>query len=742
MASYLYRIGRWCFRNRLRVIAAWVVALVLGGLGAATLAGQTSNSFELPDTESSQAFDLITERVPDAATDGAVARIVISAPAGEQLTGDAKQISAALGRAATSHVASLADPFAFGTVSADGTTAYAVVSYDRVSPDLTEADRDAIDSAVDTLEADGYDVVVGGDAFTETEVAVTAELIGIAIAFVVLAITFGSLVAAGMPLLTAVIGVGIGIMGVTAISGFVELSSVTPALASMLGLAVGIDYALFIMSRYQHEVRSGRSRDEAAALATGTAGSAVVFAGLTVVIALVGLSLTGISFLTQMGLAGAATVAIAVLIALTLLPALLSLTGKRVATGRIPGLKDRDPEGHDTRTNGRRWVDLVTRFRAPALVLGLLAAAVLSFPVTQMELALPDDGSKSSETEQRQAYDIVSDKFGAGANGPLSVVVDTENANDPVAAVDAAIATITDIDGDIATVVPPVTDPDDAEQVAAFQQQLEAVGFAAITVVPASGPSDAATKDLVQTLRDDLADLSAETGARAYVTGQTAAGVDLAETLNDAFPTYLAVVVGLAFLLLVLVFRSIWVPVKAAVGFLVSVGISLGTTVAVFQWGWLHGLIGLDAEAPIVFILPLLLTGILFGLAMDYEVFLVSRMREEFVHGRDARESIVIGFQHSARVVTAAALIMIGVFTGFIFGDDPIIKTLGFALAVGVAADAFLVRMLLVPALMSIVGEKMWWMPAWLNRSLPNVDIEGERLTRTHHAVEQPVPLL
>ena len=739
MATYLYRIGRWCFRNRFRVIAAWVVALILGGFGAATLAGQTSNSFELPDTESSQAFDLITARAPEAATNGSVARIVIQAPDGQELTGDAKRISVALEQVATSHVASVADPFSAGTVSADGTTAYAVVSYDRTAPDLTEADRDAVDGAVDTLEGAGYEVVVGGDAFTETEVAVTAELIGIAVAFVVLAITFGSLVAAGMPLLTAIIGVSIGIMGVTTVSGFIELSSVTPALASMLGLAVGIDYALFIMSRYQHEVRAGRSREEAAALATGTAGSAVVFAGLTVVIALVGLSLTGISFLSQMGLAGAATLAIAVLIALTLLPALLSVAGKRVATGRIPGLRDRDPEGHGTRTNGRRWVDLVTRFRVPALVLGLLAAVVMSFPVTQMELALPDDGSKSSETEQRQAYDIVSDKFGAGANGPLSIVVDTESADDPAAAVDAAVATITAIEGDIAAVVPPVTDPDDAEQVAAFQQQLEAVGFAAITVVPASGPSDAATKDLVQTLRDDLADLPDETGARAYVTGQTAAGVDLAETLNDAFPTYLAVVVGLAFLLLVLVFRSIWVPVKAAVGFLVSVGISLGTTVAVFQWGWFQGLVGLDAEAPIVFILPLLLTGILFGLAMDYEVFLVSRMREEFVHGREARESVVIGFQHSARVVTAAALIMIGVFAGFVFGDDPIIKTLGFALAIGVAADAFLVRMLLVPALMSIVGEKMWWIPAWLDRVLPNVDIEGEQLTRTQHAVEEPV---
>ncbi len=739
MASYLYTIGRWCFRNRFRVIAAWVAALVLGGLGAATLAGQTSGSFDLPDTESSQAFELIKERAPDAATDGSVARVVISAPDGEVLTGDAKTISAALGEAATAHVAALADPFTSGTISADGTTAYAVISYDRAAPDLTDADEAAVSSTVDTLEAEGYAVVVGGDAFTVTEVAVTAELIGIAVAFVVLAITFGSLVAAGMPLLTAVIGVGIGILGVTTVSGFVELSSVTPALASMLGLAVGIDYALFIMSRYQHEVRAGRPREEAAALATGTAGSAVVFAGLTVVIALVGLSLTGISFLTQMGLAAAATVAVAVLIALTLLPALLSLTGERVATGRIPGLKDRDPEGDDTRTNGRRWVDLVTRFRAPALVLGLLAAAVLSFPVTQMELALPDDGSKSAGSEPRQAYDIVSEKFGAGANGPLSVVVDTEGADDPGAAVDAAVTTVMAVgDDDIAAVVPPVTDPGNPEMVAAFQQQLEAVGFAAITVIPKSGPSDAATKDLVQTLRDDLADLPDETGARAYVTGQTAAGVDLAETLNDAFPIYLAVVVGLAFLLLVLVFRSIWVPVKAAVGFLVSIGISLGTTVAVFQWGWLQGLLGLDVAAPIVFILPLLLTGILFGLAMDYEVFLVSRMREEFVHGREARASVVVGFQHSARVVTAAALIMIGVFTGFVFGDDPIIKTLGFALAIGVAADAFLVRMVLVPALMSIVGEKMWWMPAWLDRILPRVDIEGEALTRSPLADAEP----
>ena len=726
MAWNLYRLGRWSFRHRLRVIGVWVVLLAVGGAGALFLSGQTDDSFQLPDTESSQAFDLIKERT-DVQADGAIARIVMSTDGGGAL--DQGVVATALEKVQTDHVASVADPFTTGMVSEDGTTAYATVTYDRTGPELDATDRDALDAAVADLEDAGLTAAVGGDAAETPTLSHTSEIIGIAIALVVLAITFGSLVAAGMPLLTAVVGVGLGIMGVFTLTGFLDLSSVTPALASMLGLAVGIDYALFIMSRFKHEVGQGRDLEDAAGVAVGTAGSAVVFAGLTVIIALAGLSVCGISFLTQMGLAGAATVAIAVVVALTLLPALLAVVGKRITSGHIPGLHDIEPGAHE-RTAGHRWVRLVTRHRVPTLVLGIAGAIALSVPVASMELALPDDGSRPADSSPRQAFDLIEENFGAGANGPLTVVIDTADAADPAAAVDAAVAEIGSIDQDVAAVVPPVTDPGDPTAVATFEAQLQQVRFATITVVPESGPSAEETKQLVRDIRTGLAGLESDTGAVPYVTGQTAAGVDIAETLSDAFPVYLAVVVGLAFVLLVLVFRSVLVPLKAVVGFLGSVGVSLGATVAVFQWGWLSNLIGIDTESPVVFILPLLLTGILFGLAMDYEVFLVSRMREEFVHGRGAHESVVAGFTHSARVVTAAALIMTGVFAGFALGDDIIIKTIGFSLAVGVIVDAFLIRMTLVPALMSLVGRPMWWLPRWLDRALPNVDIEGESLTR------------
>ncbi|MDF1705091.1 MAG: MMPL family transporter [Aeromicrobium sp.] len=726
MAWNLYRLGRWSFRHRFRVIGMWVVLLAVGGAGAVFLSGQTDDSFQLPDTESSQAFDLIKDRT-DVQADGAVARLVVTTDGGGAL--DRAVVEAALKTATTDHVASVADPFTTGTVSEDGTTAYATITYDRTGPELSGADRDALTEAVTQLEDAGLTAAVGGDAAETPALSHTSEIIGIAIALVVLAITFGSLVAAGMPLLTAIVGVGLGILGVTTLTGFMDLSSVTPALASMLGLAVGIDYALFIMSRFKHEVSQGRDLEEAAAVATGTAGSAVVFAGLTVIIALAGLSVCGITFLTQMGLAGAATVAIAVVVALTLLPALLALVGKRITSGHLPGLHDIEPGAHE-RTAGRRWVRLVTRHRVPTLVLGVAGAIALSIPVASMELALPDDGSRPADSSPRQAFDLIAENFGAGANGPLTVVIDTAQAGDPVAAVDAAVSEIGTIKKDVAAVVPPATDPGDATAVATFQAQLEQVRFATITVVPESGPSAEATKQLVRDIRAGLSDLESATGAVPYVTGQTAAGVDIAQSLSDAFPVYLAVVVGLAFVLLVLVFRSVLVPLKAVIGFLGSVGVSLGATVAVFQWGWLSQLIGIDTESPVMFILPLLLTGILFGLAMDYEVFLVSRMREEFVHGRGARESVVTGFTHSARVVTAAALIMTGVFAGFALADDIIIKTIGFALAVGVIVDAFLIRMTLVPAFMSLVGRPMWWLPRWLDRLLPNVDIEGESLTR------------
>lgn len=732
MAWHLYRLARWSFRHRRIVASFWVGLLLLGGIGASTLSGQTSDQFEVPDIESTQAFELIEERTPGAAPDGATARIAFQAPQGQTLQEPENQqlVLETLESATTGNVLETSNPFEMGTVSEDGRTAYATVSYDRTSVELTEADRTALEEAPEEALDAGLTVHIGGDALQELPETATSELIGIAIAIVVLILTFGSLLTAGMPLLTALIGVGIGIAGITTLTGFMDLGSTTPVLATMLGLAVGIDYALFIVSRYRHEVSTGRSYEEAAGRAVGTAGSAVVFAGLVVIIALSGLSVVNISFLTEMGLAAAGTVAIAVLIALTMLPALFGFAGRRVASGRLPFLKQRDPEDQGgQRTNGRRWVEFVTRRKGVVFVAGLLVAGLVALPVASMQLALPDDGSAAEGSGPREAYDLIADEFGAGTNGPLLVVVDTAGVDDPQGAVDQVVAAAGALGDGVAAVVPPNPPEGSPEEaVAAYQQQLERAQYATVTVLPTTGPSDAETQDLVDSLRVELDGVEQETGAQALVTGQTALGVDISESLADAFPIYLLVVVGLALVLLTVVFRSILVPLKAVIGFLISVGVALGATVAVFQWGWFAGLIGIDTPGPVLFMLPLLLTGILFGLAMDYEVFLVSRMREEYVHGSDARTAVIHGFQHGARVVTAAAAIMIGVFGSFALGDDPIVKAIGFGLAIGILADAFLVRMMLVPAFMALVGDRMWWLPRWLDRALPNLDIEGESL--------------
>lgn len=721
MAWHLFRLGRWSFLHRKLVAAVWVGLLLVGILGATTLNTKTDDTFTLSGIESTEAFDLIADRSGQSA-DGATARMVFEAPEGESLTTPENQqaVTDAIAATQTEHVQSVTDPFSTGTVSENGRAAYATITYNIPVTDLVDSDKTALEEGKELGEQAGLNTAVGGSAATPEQEVPLGELIGVGVAVIVLAITFGSLVAAGMPLLTALIGVGIGILGITVLSAFVTLSSVTSALGTMLGLAVGIDYALFIMSRYQSEVKQGRALDEAAGRAVGTAGGAVIFAGLTVIIALAGLSVCGIGFLTQMGLGGAFMVLIAVLVALTLLPAILGFAGKKVLGGKIKGLKGRDPEDTAVRTNGQRWVEGVSKYKVPALIAGLLVAGVVSLPIASMELALPDDGVAPSGTDSRIAFDTIADNFGAGANGPLVVVIDTAGASNPTAAVDTAVQKLQSLDTDVAAVVPPIPE--------ALAPQLDAVDFTTVQIIPESGPSDAATKELVAEIREALSDLPADTGARALVTGQTAVGVDIADELTSVFPIYLAVVVGLAFLLLMLVFRSILVPLKAAFGFLLSVGISLGATVAVFQWGWLSNLIGVDTTSPVVFILPLLLTGILFGLAMDYEVFLVSRMREAYVHGTAAKQAVIVGFQHSARVVVAAAVIMFGVFAGFSLTDQVIIKTIGFALAIGILADAFLVRMMIVPAIMALVGDKMWWLPKWLDRLLPNLDIEGEAL--------------
>ncbi|WP_442785197.1 MMPL family transporter [Amycolatopsis sp. H20-H5] len=607
-------------------------------------------------------------------------------------------------------VGAVVDPFQAQTVSPDGRVALAQVSYLVKGFELTAEDRQALMASAKVGQQAGLDVQFGGDAVQGAPATGATEGLGVAVAAVVLVITFGSLIAAGIPLLTALIGVGIGMAGIMLASGSLELNSNTPVLALMIGLAVGIDYALFIVSRYRHELANGREPEEAAGRAAGTAGSAVVFAGLTVIIALAGLTVIGIPFLAQMGIAAAITVAIAVLIALTLLPAILGFAGKRAAGGRI-----RVRRAASDTTHGERWARFVARRRVPVLVAAIAGLAIIALPATGMQLGLPNDSTAAPESTQHKAYELVSQGFGEGANGPLMVVVDTGTSGNRQQALADAAARIAKLP-DVAAVTPPKVNPSG--------------DTALLTVIPKSGPSSKQTEDLVSAIRAQSGQLRSTTGASLAVTGQTAANIDVSEKLSDAMLPYLALIVGLAFILLMLVFRSVVVPLKATLGFLGSVVATFGAVVAVFQWGWLNDLLGVASTGPIMSMLPILLIGVLFGLAMDYQVFLVTRMREEHVHGADPQQAMVTGFRHGSRVVVAAALIMISVFAGFVLAESTLIQSIGFALAFGVMIDAFVVRMTIVPAVMSLLGKGAWWLPNWLDKILPNVDVEGEQLTK------------
>ncbi|MFE3099505.1 MMPL family transporter [Nocardia tengchongensis] len=726
MAKLLYRVGRFAFEKRRLVVLLWVGLLAALAIGAASAPPAPPDTFSIPGTESQQAFDLLEQRFPGTKSDGAQARIVFVAPEGQQIGSDAnkavvERIVADVSSGA--QVKGVLDPFQTGAVSKNGSTAYATVSYGATSDNLTDATKTALTDAMHTGESAGVTVEIGGSALqAKPEMAGATEAIGIAIAAIVLMITFGAFAAAGLPLITALIGIGVGIAAIVAIG----MSTTTTTLAMMLGLAVGIDYALFIVSRYRTERAEGYSAAEAAGRAVGTAGSAVVFAGLTVVIALAGLAVVGIPALTKMGLAAAGTVAVAVTIALTLLPALLGFfqnavlpkASRTARDGRDNPPADRVPAGKPGM--GTRWARFVVRRPVAVLVIGLVGMGALALPMTSLELGMPGDEAQPTSTTQRRAYDALAEGFGPGFNGPLTVALDVKGVSDPRAAVERATSTLAATEG-VVSVSP-----------AMFNQAGDA---AMVTVVPATGPSTTATKDLVHTLRGEASDLQTATGATMLVTGATAMNIDVSQKMADALLPYLAVVVGLAILLLMVVFRSIAVPIKAALGFLLSVGAAFGVIVAVFQWGWLADLIGVHQTGPVMSMMPIFLIGVVFGLAMDYEVFLVTRMREAFAHGETAHEAIVTGFRHSGRVVVAAAAIMIAVFAGFIGGGEPMIKMMGLGLAAAVFFDAFIVRMTLVPAVLALLGDKAWWLPGWLARILPNVDVEGESLNR-HEAVE------
>ncbi|MFD7627968.1 MMPL family transporter [Streptomyces sp. NPDC059851] len=718
MATFLYRLGRGAFRRRGLVALIWVALLFAAGFGAASAGAPTSGSFSMPGTEAQKAFDLLDEKFPGMAADGASARIVIKAPQGAKITDEAnkaqvqKIVSGLQEGPGKAQVASVADPFQVQAVSQDASTAYVSVKYTVSGMELKDDTRDALTESGAAAKAAGLTVEIGGDALMTVPESGSGEVIGIAVAAVVLVITFGSLIAAGLPLLTALIGVGIGVSTVTALANVLDLGSTTSTLAMMIGLAVGIDYALFIVSRYRVELAEGRERDEAAGRAVGTAGSAVVFAGLTVVIALVGLAVVNIPMLTKMGLAAAGTVVIAVLVALTLVPSILAFAGKKVLpAGRRSKLFGKGrPAGAEPKANaGTRWARFVLRRPVLVLLVGVIGLGAIAVPAGKLEMGLPDDGAQPVSTTQRRAYDLLSEGFGPGFNGPLLVVVDGDKK-----LADGTADRIKGLEG-VAVVVPPTPN--------------EAGDAAVITVIPKDRPSSSQTEALVHDIREG-------SGDDVLVTGATAMNIDFSQKMNDALLPYLALVVGLAFLLLMVVFRSILVPLKAALGFLLSVVAALGAVVAVFQWGWLGSLFGVEQTGPIMSMMPIFMVGVVFGLAMDYEVFLVTRMREAYVHGERPGQAVVTGFQYSARVVVAAAVIMIAVFAGFIGASEQMVKMIGFGLAVAVFFDAFVVRMAIVPAVLALLGHKAWWLPRWLDRLLPNVDVEGESLRKHLEAAD------
>ena len=717
MSTLLYRLGHTCVRYRWIVLAFWIGLLASAAIGAQAAGGELSEEFDLPGTESGAALDLLKERFP--AQSGSTARVVAEAPEGQKLIDFADEFSGGLEDILIlPGVVAPPDPSSIVTVSEDGRVAFAEIKFEEEAQFVPKEQVEALKETARRLAPPVVKVSFGGDAITaaeETEPP-ASEAIGLAVAVVVLLIVFGSVIAMGLPMITALIGVGIGILGITITSAVIELNVTAPTMATMIGLAVAIDYALFIVTRHRQFLHTGHTVSEAAARANATSGAAVVFAGMTVVIAMASLFVVGIPFLTVMGLSAAATVAIAVLIAITLIPAFLGFAGENIDKLTIPGLKASTGEEADSESGFSAWfAHLVTERPLAFLTAGLALMAVLAIPALSLELGLPDDGTLPDDSTQRQAYDTLTRAFGPGFNGPLTLVVDLSETQDSESTL-AAIAEAAATDPNIQDVASPV-----------INQQGDT---AIIAATPTTGPSDAETADLVHRLRDEVLPPAVEgTGADVLVAGSTALNVDISDKLTGALFPFMGLVIGLTFLVLLLAFRSIIVPIKAAIAILLSIAASFGVLVAVFQWGWFGGLVGVQGDLPIVSFLPLFMFAVLFGLSMDYEVFILTRIKEDYTHnGNLARRSVLTGLTASARVITAAAAIMISVFAAFVLGDNVIIKMLGVGLAVAVFLDATVVRMMIVPSVMTLFDKTAWWLPQWLDKLLPNLDVEGEKL--------------
>jgi RND superfamily putative drug exporter len=708
MTSLLYRLGRASVRRRRLTVLAWaVLAIGVIALGQAS-GGRTSDAFDIPGVESQHALDVLQEEFPSAA--GTSAQLVFAAEDGT--LSDPRTASAI--DAAVDDVAGQPDVAGVGDVqrSPDGRIAYVDVQYDKPSEEIRDAAYQRLETTMsDTNHAGVVRMELGGDLPTEAaqEEPGGQEFIGILVAVVVLLVAFGSVIAMGLPIGLALVGLATSIGLITLVASVVDVNSISPVLAAMIGLGVGIDYALFIVTRHRENLRLGMTVEDAAGRAIATSGSAVVFAGATVVIAICGLAIAGIPAVTVMGLMAGMTVAVMVAIALTLLPALLGFAGHKIDAIRLPGM--RAGAGIPGRESlWHRWGRQVSAHPWRYLIGGALALCLLAAPAFSMRLGMTDNGASPTSMTTRQAYDLLADGFGPGFNGPLLLSARLDGATiDDLAPLEAAIA----------------ADPG-VQAVAPVQPNAEGTA-AVLRVIPTTAPQDEATTDLVHRLRDDVIPraLSGTPGADVYIGGQAASFIDMSDKVSSRLPWFVGAVILLSIVLLMTVFRSIAVPLKAAAMNLLSIGAAYGIIVAVFQWGWLKGLVGVEETVPIVSFMPMMLFAILFGLSMDYEVFLLTRVREEYLGRGDNDAAVVEGISATARVITSAALIMISVFAAFVLGDDPIIKMFGLGLAAAVLIDATIVRIVLVPATMKLLGDWNWWLPRWLDRLLPNVDVDG-----------------
>ena len=694
LASARWLVGRDHFHHRAR-FRRW---------------GTFVDSFKIPGAESQKAVDLLSERFPSQAGDSA--RIVVKADAGvndpavkariDQLVADASQLP---------EVAGVTSPYDNpGAISENGQLAYIQVQYDKVANEIDKASVDQLLALVDDASGDGLRVEVGGQVVSAQEQAFggKSEIIGIIAAMLILLIAFGSVVAMGVPIVTALLGLVIGIMLTVLAANFWDMSTFTLSFIAMIGIGVGIDYSLFIVTRYREGLHSGHTIEDSIARAVDTAGRAVIFAGTVVAIALLGLIAIGIPFVGALGIAAAIVVITSVFIAIGLVPAVLGLVGKRIDKWKVPFLSS----GYDTKHEGVwfRWARTVQRRPWAFAIASAAILLILAIPFLSIRLGSSDDGNNPTELHTRRAYDLLAEGFGPGFNGPLLIVVEHDGGL-AQADLDQLASAMQSADG-VAAVSPPITN--------------EAGDTAIIQVTPSTAPQDAKTTDLVNTLRDDVIPTVPVTeGTNVYVGGATAAFTDVDEKITERMPYFFLIVIGLSFLILMTVFRSVVIPVKAALLNLLSIGAAYGIVVAVFQWGWAGSFFQVEKEGPIESFLPMMLFAILFGLAMDYEVFLLSRIHEEYLHTKDAHKSITMGLGLTSRVIFAAAAIMMAVFFSFVMEDTRVIKEFGLGLGVAILIEATLIRLFLFPAVMELLGDKAWYMPKWLDRILPHISIEG-----------------